>query len=120
MLSSRRQRCTHWIALLAIWVAALAPTLSAAMARAGLGAGLEVCTTSGMQSLPALLVDADGAVSEPSDGTGGLLSSLDHCGYCLLVAHLAPPSAALTPSVPATSAVPQQPAALQPQVSPPA
>lgn len=120
MLSSRRQRCAHWVALLAIWMAALAPTLSAAFAHAGTLPGLEVCTTAGMQGLPGLRVDAAGAVSDPAGVAGGLLVDLDHCGYCLLVAHLAPPIAPLASPVPVSSGSSVQVSVSQPSATLPA
>lgn len=90
-----QQRAWTWVALLAIWMAALAPTVSHALARAEGAAAppagwIEVCTASGMQ-----WIKLDG--SAPQDGEApasvppahGLLK---HCPFCLLTAdHLGLP-----------------------------
>ena len=88
-----------WLAVAVMLLGALAPTVSRALAsRAGAApSAIEVCTSDGPRWL-------DVASATPSDPTNsgttapegpGVVPSLDHCPFCLLVAErLGPPPAA--------------------------
>lgn len=79
------RRLTMWAALLAVLLAALAPTLSRAMAAADGPGALEVCSVAGRA---------------PDDGTpaDGVAHPFEHCPWCS--GHL--PTPALPPAPPAT------------------
>ena len=86
MTSVRARRLSAWIAIFAMVLAALAPTVSRALARGAAGpvAWTEVCTASGVQ-----WVDLDSATSAVSGEPGGRQPAhnpLDHCPFCLLAA----------------------------------
>jgi hypothetical protein len=87
------RRLYAWIAIVAMALAALAPTVSRALARPAVGSAgwIEVCTAAGMQALALAAPDAaasDGPV-ERAPATG---LTLNHCPLCLLGAdRLGPP-----------------------------
>jgi hypothetical protein len=64
--------CAAWLAVLLTLFAAFAPALSHALAHEGLLQGIEVCTSSGTQIIPA-------------DSPAGSQSALSHshCPFCL-------------------------------------
>lgn len=105
-MTLRTRRLTAWIALAAMLLGTLAPTVShaLALARTGLPYMQEVCTGSGMRwvAYPTSTADATEANRSSSsistDAPAGQQSvlTLDHCPFCLLVAdRLGPPPAAL-------------------------
>jgi hypothetical protein len=106
----RRRTLPHWIALLAIWSAALLPTLTHLVASAsGDGASrVAVCTPQGLRWV---VVGADGAAQAPADpGTpAGHAGQSDHCPLCRVQAD-APPmpvsDAALVAVQPLSDAAP--------------
>jgi len=70
-----------WLAVLLALFGALAPTVSHALALRGVAQGIEICTSSGTQILPA----------DSPTGPESVLS-LDHCPLCLHPAdRVAPP-----------------------------
>jgi hypothetical protein len=93
MPAASARRLYAWIAIVAMALAALAPTVSRALARpAGGSAGwIEVCTAAGMQALA--LAAPDAAASDgPAERAPAPGLSLDHCPLCLLGAdRLGPP-----------------------------
>lgn len=83
-------RTTGWIAVLAILLASLAPTLGHALA-SGMGSNwVEICTTQGSKWIAP---DEDGSERTPASA-----HVLDHCPYCSLHAPTlgVPPVANLT------------------------
>jgi hypothetical protein len=80
---------TSWIAVLAILVMSLAPTVSHALAGAGTPFQSEVCSADGSSKFVAL---SRGAPKAPATDDGVAAA---HCPYCVLHAH-----AAFLPSVP--------------------
>lgn len=70
------RRLTTWIAALAILLAALAPSLSHALASAGRPSWVEICTTQGSRWVPSGENDSERA--PPSAHV------LEHCPYCSL------------------------------------
>lgn len=89
-MSRTTRRCTAWIALVAMWLGLLLPTLAHALAEPGNTAWTEVCTAQGMKRIP---VDAT-AVGQ-ADAPVSLNGVLDHCPWCTLTASsaMAPPPA---------------------------
>ncbi len=88
-----------WLAVAVLLLGALAPTVSRALAsQAGaVPSAIEVCTSEG----PRWLDVASAAPSDPNASSTtapegpGVVPSLDHCPFCLLVAErLGPPPAA--------------------------
>lgn len=92
MAALRTRRLFAWIALLAITLAALAPTVSRALAPAPAAAPgwVEVCSASGMQWVS---LQTGATTTQRPDGSGAPAGpSLDACPYCVLAAErLAPP-----------------------------
>ena len=80
----RRHRLPHWIALLAMWFAAFAPTLSHALVRAEAIEWVDICSATG----PSAWVDQRAAAgdAEPADWIGELRA----CGYCVSAFGAAP------------------------------
>ena len=91
-LTQAVRQFTLRIALLAMLLAALAPTLSHAMRAGGADAWVEVCT-----ALGAKWVDAD-ALAPSDDPAPASAGSMEHCPYCVLQAHATglPPAFAST------------------------
>lgn len=87
-------RQLSWIALLAIFGLALAPTISHALAAAsGQSAYTEICTPQGTRLVA---LDEAGGLTQPAGPTPPSLGHLDHCPLCGLAGHaLALPQAAL-------------------------
>jgi len=83
-----------WIAALAVLLAAVAPTVSRAVASDSLTAWSEVCTENG-----ARWVDTETGGQRSASLPAGDSSGWDHCAYCVLQHHAAdlPPA----PQVPA-------------------
>lgn len=75
------RRLVHWIALLAVWLGALAPTLSVAFGQAGALGLAEVCSAQGSRWVPA----DDG---EPAPGAA---AALGHCPFCVAQPPAVPP-----------------------------
>jgi len=102
----RACRWTAWIALAAMLLGALAPTVSHALARARAEAPFmqAVCTGGGTRWMPAEAASAAatpglGVISLATDAPAGQESvpNLNHCPFCLLIAdRLGPPPAAST------------------------
>jgi len=88
----RRRPLFAWIALLAITLAALMPTVSRALARgvASPVAWTEICTASGVQWVnldrSAITEGAQSVVPGEPGGNPPAHNPLDHCPFCLLAA----------------------------------
>lgn len=95
----RARRLAAWIAIFAMALAALAPTVSRALARGAASpvSWNEVCTASGMQWINLA------ANAAPDAGDNGRIpptgsATLDPCPWCLLTAdRLGPPSSPSSP-----------------------
>ena len=86
------RRLAGWLALAALLLAALAPTLSHALRASPDSPWLAVCTAQG----PARLLALDG----PGDGLPGAAHAADHCPLCSLhLPGLGLPPAAATPAL---------------------
>ena len=121
MNALRARRLSAWIAIFAMALAALAPTVSRALARGAASpvSWTEVCTASGMQ-----WVNLDSAVTTGTtrstasgvpDGGQPAHNPLDHCPFCFLSAERlgpAPGAAArfFVPGDPVAPAIGLQPA----------
>jgi len=68
------RRLTAWIALMAMLLGTLAPTISHALARTGDGIWVQVCTPEGSRWVHV----GDDAPSDPT----APLQPLEHCPYC--------------------------------------
>lgn len=104
MSTLHARRLAAWIAIFAMALAALAPTVSRALARgvAGPVSWTEVCTASGMQRVDPDAAEATegarSAVAGEPDGSPPAHNPLDHCPFCLLTAdRLGPPSSPQSP-----------------------
>jgi hypothetical protein len=71
-----RTRLTQWIAILAVLLASLAPTLGHALGNASGGSWVEVCTSQGSRWIQAA---EDGSQHAPASA-----HLLEHCPYCSL------------------------------------
>ncbi|HEX4325561.1 MAG TPA: DUF2946 domain-containing protein [Burkholderiales bacterium] len=101
-LHARTRRFAAWLATFAILLAALAPTVSHAMAAVRGGASwVEICTATG----PALVKVA----AEQVPAKGGGTSHFDHCPFCSIHAGAAglPPAAAALPVATGAYALPE-------------
>jgi hypothetical protein len=79
-----------WLAIVALWFAALGPTVSHALAAAGQTTWVEVCTAQGMR----FVAVADDGAGADAERPGSPAAHLEHCPYCTLGAHgMAPPPA---------------------------
>ncbi len=113
MNALRRRPLFAWIALLAITLAALMPTVSRALARGSASpvSWTEVCTASGVQRVKLdrseIIEDAKSTVSSEPGGNLPAHKPLDHCPLCLLAADRLGPA----PATPARLAVPGDPVA---------
>ena len=91
---NRRTRSFRWFAWLTLWViglAALAPTVSRALAQAGDMQWVQICTAQGSQWVQ---VSADGEDLARDAPAGSAALHLDHCPLCVLMSEqLAPPAA---------------------------
>lgn len=87
-----------WLAVAVLLLGALAPTVSRALASPGAApSAIEVCTSEGPRRLDVVsAAPSDPATSGTTAPQGpGVVPSLDHCPFCLLVAErLGPPPAA--------------------------
>lgn len=95
MNALRTRRLSAWIAIFVMALAALAPTVSRALARevAHPAGWIEVCSASGMQWVP-LDAAASAVAGAPVDGQPTPRNPLDPCPFCLPGAdRLGPPSA---------------------------
>ena len=92
MNALRRRPLFAWIALLAITLATLMPTVSRALARGAASrvSWTEICTASGAQWVnldSATIVEgAQSAVPGEPGGNPPAHNPLDHCPFCLLAA----------------------------------
>jgi hypothetical protein len=87
-----------WLALVALWLSALAPTVSHALASAGHTTWVEVCTAQGMRFVPV----ADNGAGSDAQHPASPVSHLEHCPYCTLGTHgAAPPPASASLPIPA-------------------
>jgi len=85
---SLSNRYAFWLALVAIMLASLMPTVSRVLAaQPGALVGIDICSSSRS-------VDNPGTAQTPAGGEG-LRLSLDDCGYCLLMADRLGPTLAL-------------------------
>lgn len=101
LLSRLHRRITAWLALLALVVGALAPTVAQAMVAAGDRAEwLEVCSVSGMVWIKA---DTGEISQQQPDGSGSSGAPSQHCPWCTLHGGAAglPPAAAMHGELPA-------------------
>jgi len=76
MYKNLKRNLTHWLAIMAIAMAALAPSISQAIAVSenGKGLSMEICTTSGQK-----MVMKVGGASETQQE-----AKSEHCPYCTL------------------------------------
>jgi hypothetical protein len=83
MRISFRRHFSHWIAILAVLMSSVAPTVSQAvsLAQNGQGISIEVCTTTGIQMTQ--VIDASDA-DEPAQANG-------HCPLCVVHGNFALP-----------------------------
>jgi hypothetical protein len=92
MTFPRTRRLAAWIAIVAMALAALAPTVSRALARGSASPVFwtEVCTASGKQWInldTAAITGATGSTQAAGpDGSEPAHNPLDHCPFCLLSA----------------------------------
>ncbi|MBE2262332.1 MAG: DUF2946 domain-containing protein [Burkholderiaceae bacterium] len=92
MTSLRARRLAAWIAMFAMALTALAPTVSRALARGAAGpvAWTEVCTASGKQWINLDTAAITGSTASTVAGEPGgrqpAHNPLDHCPFCLLAA----------------------------------
>ncbi|ATD59828.1 hypothetical protein CNX70_06220 [Janthinobacterium svalbardensis] len=89
------RRFAAWIACFAILLAALAPSISQAVANAKQESGsgwAEICSVAGIRFVPLVQAD-DGAADEKS---GGKAMQMEHCAFCSTHAG----SVGLTPTSP--------------------
>ncbi|MCU0775915.1 MAG: DUF2946 domain-containing protein [Ideonella sp.] len=99
-----RRRLPLWLALVALCFAALAPTVSHALASAGHTTWVEVCTAQGMR----LVAVADSGSGSDAERPASPAAHLEHCPYCTLGTHgMAPPPASV--GVPAPTAAREGP-----------
>jgi hypothetical protein len=78
-MTSFTRRCAAWIACFAILLAALAPSISQAVANAKQESGsgwAEICSVAGIRFVQ---VDDDGAADGKS---GGKAMQMEHCAFC--------------------------------------
>ena len=76
LIKAKRQALQVWIAILAILLSALAPTVSHALANAeGSVVTMEICTANGYQVVK---VSASGNDKAPTSSKHGM----EHCAYC--------------------------------------
>lgn len=114
MNALRRRPLFAWIALLAITLAALMPTVSRALApsRAELPAGwVEICSGAGMQWVS--LQTGETVRTHPGDPDAPQAPLLDACAYCVLAAErpTPPTQASLFLSLPGRAVAPGAPPA---------
>ena len=76
LLSQPTRRLISWLALLAVVMAALAPTMSRALGREAAAAWVEVCTAQGSRWVA---LDGQGDAGSSDAGHPG-----EHCPYCSL------------------------------------
>jgi hypothetical protein len=83
MGNSFKRHLSHWIAVFAILMSSVAPTISQAvsLAQSGQGISIEVCTTTGIQMTQ--VIDASDA-DEPAQANG-------HCPLCMVHGNFALP-----------------------------
>ncbi len=75
---AKRQALHIWIAMLVILFGALAPTVSHALAAAGLSADtVEICTVNGYKVVKLTDTDSRKAPSSPQHG-------MEHCAFCTI------------------------------------
>jgi Protein of unknown function (DUF2946) len=96
---------TSWIAVLAILMSALAPTISHALGTRNAASWIEVCTTAG-----AKWVEPHGYAGENAPAPGDA-HAFEHCPYCSLHANAVAVPAAAACWQPATSFVHEFPIA---------
>lgn len=91
-------RCTHWMAIVVVWFAALAPTLSQAFTGSASAKFIEVCTAAGFVTVAA---DGSAAPAEPA-APAHAMGDFEHCPFCFLQAHApglpSQPPAAVAPA----------------------
>jgi len=92
-------RCTHWMAIFVVWLAALAPTLSQAFTGSAAARLDEICSAAGFVSVAA---DGNTAPAEaPAPAPGHAAGDFEHCPFCFLQGHapalLSQPPAAFAP-----------------------
>lgn len=97
---------TSWIAVLAVLMAALAPSISHALGSNSASPWSVVCTSIGVQWVQ---TDADSA--DPSPGPGAA-HAFEHCPYCSLHANAVAIPAAPSAGVPCISATDEPPVAV--------
>ncbi|WP_137938093.1 DUF2946 domain-containing protein [Chitinivorax sp. B] len=105
-INHRFHRFISWLAILAVLMGALVPTISYAMKTPSAESGwVEVCTANGMKWINTAGALVDSPSSLPSD------HHIKHCPYCNLHTDQAdlPPAASLSlPVMPFTSLVPDR------------
>ncbi|MGV3728690.1 DUF2946 family protein [Hydrogenophaga sp.] len=107
-LTRTTRRCATWLAMLAMVMGALAPTVAQAVVASQGGAGwVQVCSASGMVWLQADAIDGDSALGDASES---MTDASRHCPWCNLHGATGlPPSPTLTPLLAPVAAVPQVP-----------
>lgn len=76
MAQSFKQKWVHWIAILAILMSALAPSLSQAvsLAKGGQGFSVEICAADGSKSTQFI---------QTADDESSHINKSEHCPYCI-------------------------------------
>jgi hypothetical protein len=83
---SLKRHLAHWIAIIAVLMSSLAPTVSQAvsLAQNGQGISMEICTTTGVKMTHVIDLGITGNTDE-------LPQSGEHCPLCLVHGNYAPP-----------------------------
>jgi hypothetical protein len=107
-LTRTTRRCATWLAMLAMVLGALAPTVAQAVVASQGGAGwVQVCSASGMVWLKADAIDGDSALGDASES---MTDASRHCPWCNLHGATGlPPAQTLTPLLAPVAVVPQVP-----------
>jgi hypothetical protein len=101
-VNSSVRRLTSWLAVFAILLAALAPTVSRALAASGWDGWVEICSSAG----PAFVKLPDAGKPAQKDGVASHLDNCPFCGNHAAAAGL-PPSEVVLPSSAARDVLPE-------------
>jgi len=83
-MNKNLRQLSVWLAIFAVLLASLAPTLSRTVFRDALpDAGwVEICTIEGMQRLPAALFENEGSPDSPPSENSHSGGFFEHCPFC--------------------------------------
>jgi hypothetical protein len=98
-----KQRWISWVAVIAVLMSSLAPSISHAFAAQASLQWLSICSAAGTAD------QASGAPQDSKSGNKGMLLSMEHCPYCSLHAPqlaLPPAPVTLSPQAHTADAVP--------------